>query len=71
MISFPVDNFGTVVGENPDCLLLTGTVVGENPDHVCWVIGRMSVMEIKVSIYSLVLAETAIHTTGTRRSPCN
>ncbi len=34
---FPVDNFGTVVGENPDCLLLSGTVVGENPDHVCWV----------------------------------
>ena len=32
----PVDNFGTVVGENPDCLLLSGTVVGENPDHVCW-----------------------------------
>ncbi len=34
---FPLDNFGTVVGENPDCLLLSGTVVGENPDHVCWV----------------------------------
>ncbi len=34
---YPVDNFGTVVGENPDCLLLSGTVVGENPDHVCWV----------------------------------
>ncbi len=33
---FPVDIFGTVVGENPDCLLLSGTVVGENPDHVCW-----------------------------------
>ncbi len=46
----PVENFGTVVGENPDCLLLSGTVVGENPDclllsgtvvgenpdHVCW-----------------------------------
>ncbi len=32
----PVDNFGTVVGENPDCLLLCGTVVGENLDHVCW-----------------------------------
>ncbi len=32
----PVDNFGTVVGENPDCLLLSGTVVGENLDHVCW-----------------------------------
>ena len=32
----PVDNFGTVVGENPDCLLLCGIVVGENPDHVCW-----------------------------------
>ena len=25
------------MGENPDCLLLSGTVVGENPDHVCWV----------------------------------
>ncbi len=34
---YPVDNFGTVVGENPDCLLLSGTVVSENPDHVCWV----------------------------------
>ncbi len=33
---FPVDNFGTVVGESPDRLLLSGTVVGENPDHVCW-----------------------------------
>ncbi len=32
----PLDNFGTVVGENPDRLLLSGTVVGENPDHVCW-----------------------------------
>ncbi len=32
----PLDNFGTVVGENPDCLLLSGTVVGENPDHVYW-----------------------------------
>ncbi len=37
IIDYPVDNFGTVVGENPDCLLLSGTVVGENPDHVCWV----------------------------------
>ncbi len=27
---------GTVVGESPDCLLLSGTVVGENPDYVCW-----------------------------------
>ena len=36
MPSNPLDNFGTVVGENPDCLLLSGTVVGENPDHVCW-----------------------------------
>ncbi len=35
-MSIPLDNFGTVVGENPDCLLLSGTVVGENPDHVCW-----------------------------------
>ncbi len=34
---FPVDIFGTVVGESPDCLLLSGTVVGENPDYVCWV----------------------------------
>ena len=32
----PVDNFGTVIGENLDCLLLSGTVVGENPDRVCW-----------------------------------
>ncbi len=31
---YPLDNFGTVVGENPDCLLLSGTGVGENPDHV-------------------------------------
>ena len=38
-LNSPVDNFGTVVGENPDCLLLSGTVVGENPDHVCWVPG--------------------------------
>ena len=38
MTIYPVDNFGTVVGENPDCLLLSGTVVGENPDHVCWVL---------------------------------
>ena len=36
MVAIPVDNFGTVVGENPDCLLLSGTVFGENPDHVCW-----------------------------------
>ncbi len=36
--NFPLDYFGTVVGENPDCQLLSGTVVGENPDHVCWVI---------------------------------
>ncbi len=35
-MTVPVDNFGTIVGENPDCLLLSGTVVGENPDHVCW-----------------------------------
>ncbi len=38
MLLYPLDNFGTVVGENPDCLLLSGTVVGENPDHVCWVV---------------------------------
>ncbi len=36
ILKIPVDIFGTVVGENPDCLLLSGTVVGENPDHVCW-----------------------------------
>ncbi len=43
-----VDNFGTVVGENPDCLLLSGTVFGENPDHVCWVfvLDTHSVMQI-------------------------
>ena len=32
----PVDNFGTAVGENPDCLLLSGTGVSENLDHVSW-----------------------------------
>ncbi len=42
-VIFPVDIFGTVVGESPDCLLLSGTVVGENPDYVCWVIGLVSV----------------------------
>ena len=36
MLHIPVDIFGTVVGESPDCLLLSGTVVGENPDYVCW-----------------------------------
>ncbi len=35
---YPVDISGTVVGESPDCLLLSETVVGENPDHVCWVV---------------------------------
>ena len=35
-VIYPVDNFGTVIGENPDCLLLSGTVVGKNPDHDCW-----------------------------------
>ena len=34
--SHTVDISGTVVGECPDCLLLSGTVVSENPDHVCW-----------------------------------
>ena len=43
----PLDNFGTVVGENPDCLLLSGTVVGENPDHVYWdVSGTMCISYI-------------------------
>ena len=37
IMMYPVDIFGTVVGESPDCLLLSGTVVGENPDYVCWV----------------------------------
>ncbi len=32
----PVEISGTVMGESPDCLLLSGTVVGENLDHVCW-----------------------------------
>ncbi len=32
----PVDISGTVVGESPDCLLLSWTGVGENLDHVCW-----------------------------------
>ncbi len=36
LVYSPVNNFGTVIGENPDWLLLSGTVVGENPDHVCW-----------------------------------
>ncbi len=40
----PLDNFGTVVGENPDCLLLSGTVVGENPDHVCWDLNILDTM---------------------------
>ena len=40
-VVIPVDNFGTVVGENPDWLLLFGTVVGENPDHVCWDIDNL------------------------------
>ncbi len=34
----PVDISGTVMGESPDCLLLSGTVVSENQDHVCWAI---------------------------------
>ncbi len=37
LAGYPLDIFGTVVGESPDCLLLSGTVIGENPDHVCWV----------------------------------
>ena len=35
---YPVDIFETVIGESPDCPLLSGTVVGENPDYVCWVV---------------------------------
>ncbi len=34
----PVDISGTVVGESPDSLLLSGTVVSENQDHVCWLL---------------------------------
>ncbi len=50
---YPVDNFGTVVGENPDCLLLSGTVVGENPDHVCWVeVQLKETSEIKGNAYT-------------------
>ncbi len=50
----PVDNFGTAVSENPDCLLLSGTVVGENPDHVCWVVvnENLNIMSFLDSIYS-------------------
>ncbi len=44
----PVDNFGTVVGENPDCLLLSGTVVCENPDHVCCDVIQFSPMCLSV-----------------------
>ena len=36
MFAHPVDISGTVVGESPECLLLSSTVVGENPGHVCW-----------------------------------
>ncbi len=51
--SNPVDNFGTVVGESPDCLLLSGTVVGENPDHVCWEVDASK----GANIFALVEAE--------------
>ena len=47
--NYPLDNFGTVVGENPDCLLLSGTVVGENPDHVCWVYNHDEVISYIMS----------------------
>ena len=43
---YPVDIFGTVVGESPDCLLLSWTVVGENPDYVCWVQSYSSVASL-------------------------
>ncbi len=48
----PVDNFGTVVGENTDCLLLSGIVVGENPDHVCWDGNIGSLKDLKAIAYS-------------------
>ena len=32
----PVDISGTIVGESPNFLFLSGTLVGENLDHVCW-----------------------------------
>ena len=51
--TYPVDNFGTVVGENPDCLLLFGTVVGENPDHVCWVLEQNSTKRDQWDVESL------------------
>ncbi len=36
VITIPVDISGTIMGESPDYLLLSGTTVGENADHVCW-----------------------------------
>ncbi len=50
-VDYPLDNFGTVVGENLDCLLLSGTVVGENPDHVCWVYNMLSIMTSDVQVF--------------------
>ena len=35
-VTCPVNISGTVMGESPDCLLLSGTMVGENWDYVCW-----------------------------------
>ncbi len=56
-ISFPLDIFGTVVGESPDCLLLSGTVVGENPDYVCWVLNVLDEQKCcaknRVHVFSL------------------
>ncbi len=44
-ICLPVDISGTVVGESPDCLLLSGTVVSGNLDHVCWAVSHNSVLD--------------------------
>ena len=36
--AFPVNiSQWAVLGESPDCLLLSGTAVGENLDHARWV----------------------------------
>ena len=45
-LNYPVDISGTVVGESPDFLLLSGTVVGEN--RVCWVLGQRILMALNV-----------------------
>ncbi len=49
---YPEDNFGTIVGENPDCLLSSRTVVGKNRDHVCWVVTTLWLSLSKLSTLS-------------------